>query len=188
MLANDFVMTPLHHWAAAWPPGVRRFGIEAKRWMARSYRRTLLVMGPAQEIPSPDARVELDPRLRDRHGMPVARLSGGAHPETLRTAALLRARAEEWLRASGARELRGFVGGAPGVLSAGQHQAGTCRMGDDPALSVTDRFGRVHGCPNLFVADASLHVTNGGVNPVLTVYALAYRVAEALVREVGRAG
>jgi choline dehydrogenase-like flavoprotein len=181
MLANDFVMMPIHYWFAAWPPGLRRFGPDAKRRMAQGYRRTLLVMGPAQEIPAPDTRVELDPRVRDRLGQPVARLSGGVHPETLRTAAFLRACAEEWLRASGAREVRGFVGGAPGVLSAGQHQAGTCRMGDDPALSVTDRLGRVHGCPNLYVADASLHVTNGGVNPVLTVYALAYRVAEQVL-------
>ncbi len=185
MLANDFVMMPLHHWFAAWPPGVRRWGLDAKRRMARGYRRTLLLMGPTHEIPSPHARVELDPRVRDRFGMPVARLSGGVHPETLRTAAFLRARAEEWLRASGARDVRGFVGGAKGVLSAGQHQAGTCRMGDDPAQSVTDRFGRVHGCPNLFVADTSLHVTNGGVNPVLTAFALAYRTAEEVVHHMG---
>ena len=66
-------------------------------------------------------------------------------------------------------------------LSAGQHQAGTARMGADPAHSVTDPFGRVHGHPGLWVMDASLHVTNGGVNPVLTILALAYRCAEELV-------
>jgi choline dehydrogenase-like flavoprotein len=55
-------------------------------------------------------------------------------------------------------------------------------MGDDPASSVTDRFGRVHGHPNLWVCDASLHVSNGGVNPVLTVLALAFRTAEEIAR------
>ena len=40
-------------------------------------------------------------------------------------------------------------------------------MGDDPATSVTDPWGRVHGHDNLWVMDASVHVTNGPVNPVL---------------------
>jgi choline dehydrogenase-like flavoprotein len=66
------------------------------------------------------------------------------------------------------------------MLSAGQHQAGTCRMGHDPHSSVTDASGRVHGHDNLYIADASLHVTNGGFNPVLTVMALAFRVARAI--------
>jgi choline dehydrogenase-like flavoprotein len=85
-------------------------------------------------------------------------------------------RAQEWLAASGAERI---WGSQPRLkLSGGQHQAGTCRMGDDPATSVTDRWGRVHGYDNLYVADGSVHVTNGGFNPVLTIMALAFRAAE----------
>ena len=51
-------------------------------------------------------------------------------------------------------------------------------MGDDPKASVTNRFGQVHQIDNLFVADGSLHVTNGGFNPVLTIMALAYWVSD----------
>ena len=51
-------------------------------------------------------------------------------------------------------------------------------MGDDQAQSACDPFGRVHGTENVYVADASLHPTNGSVNPALTVMANAYRVAE----------
>ena len=61
------------------------------------------------------------------------------------------------------------------ILSGGQHQAGTCRMGQDPSASVTDTFGRVWGHDNLFVCDGSIHPTNGGFNPVLTIMALAFR-------------
>ena len=56
-------------------------------------------------------------------------------------------------------------------------------MGDDPATSVTDSWGRVWGHDNLVVADGSLHVTNGGVNPVLTILALAYRVSRRIADE-----
>jgi hypothetical protein len=44
-------------------------------------------------------------------------------------------------------------------------------------------WGRVHGHDNLYVVDASVHVTNGSVNPVLTIMALAFRAAERLCAE-----
>ncbi|MDE2126995.1 MAG: GMC family oxidoreductase [Armatimonadetes bacterium] len=174
MLCNDFIELPIIFWRNGLPPDVPRWGIENKRWMRENYRRTLQVTGPVQEIPSPNARVELDGSVRDRWGIPVARLSGRTHPETVKTAAAIWERCCEWLRASGASRI---WGGPPGLgLSGGQHQAGTCRMGRDPRSSVTDSFGRVHGHQNLFIADASLHVTNGGFNPVLTVMAMAFRI------------
>jgi choline dehydrogenase-like flavoprotein len=54
-------------------------------------------------------------------------------------------------------------------------------MGDDPRTSVVDASGRVHGHDNLYIADASVHVTNGGFNPVLTIMALSFRTAEGIV-------
>jgi choline dehydrogenase-like flavoprotein len=57
-------------------------------------------------------------------------------------------------------------------------------MGPDPAESVTDPEGRIHGHDNLFVADGSVHVTNGGFNPVLTIMALAFRTSEAAARSL----
>ena len=56
-------------------------------------------------------------------------------------------------------------------------------MGNDPASSVTDRSGRVHSVPNVYVADGSLLVNPGGSNPSLTIQALAYWVSAAIVRE-----
>ncbi len=178
MLADEFVVLPIIAWRVSLPPDVPRWGAANKEWMRRNYRRVLRVTGPVQEIPSPDARVRVDTFVKDRYGIPVAHLSGAKHPETLRTAEHIRKKAEEWLLASGAMR----VWGQPSMLhlSGGQHQAGTCRMGNDPSTSVTDGWGRVHDFPNLWVADASLHVTNGGFNPVLTIYALAFRAAERL--------
>jgi choline dehydrogenase-like flavoprotein len=49
-------------------------------------------------------------------------------------------------------------------------------MGLNPESSVTDQSGRVHGQRALYVADGSLHVTNGGFNPVLTIMANAFRI------------
>jgi choline dehydrogenase-like flavoprotein len=177
MLANDFIETPIFFWRSAQPPGMRRWGLENKRWMRDNYSRWVEVKGPVQEIPNPESRVTVDPFVRDKLGLPVARLSGTVHPETLRTAEVLREKAIQWLEAAGAESVWSpEVGGLR--LSAGQHQAGTCRMGSDPRSSVVDQWGRVHGHDNLFVVDASIHVTNGGFNPVLTIMALAFRNGE----------
>jgi choline dehydrogenase-like flavoprotein len=70
----------------------------------------------------------------------------------------------------------------PQLVQAGQHQAGTCRMGNDPKGSVVNRSCQVHDVDNLFVIDSSVHVTNGGFNPVLTIMAVAYLASDALAR------
>jgi choline dehydrogenase-like flavoprotein len=47
---------------------------------------------------------------------------------------------------------------------------------------VVDASCRVHDVPNVFVIDASVHVTNGGFNPVLTIFANAFRASDLLVQ------
>ncbi len=181
VLANEVVKLPILFWYWALPPDAPRRGLAGKRVMRENYRRTSHLFGPIQEVPMPDARVTLADDVRDRDGNAVARLEGQLHAESLRAAAWMRDRAEEWLDASGATRVWGIP--ITNTLTAGQHQAGTCRMGDDPAPSVCDPWGRVHGHDNVWVMDGSLHVTNGGVNPVLTILALAFRNAEHLARQ-----
>jgi choline dehydrogenase-like flavoprotein len=185
LLSDDFVLLPIIAWRDHLPPGARRWGTESGRFMRDNYRRLLKVYGPIQEIPNPESRVTLDPLVRDGLGRRVARLSGTVHAESVRAAEFLRERAERWLLASGASRVWSTPFGGPHFLSAGQHQSGTCRMGDDPESSVVDAWGRVHGHENLYVMDASVHVTNGCVNPALSIMALALRNAEALVRAHG---
>jgi choline dehydrogenase-like flavoprotein len=60
------------------------------------------------------------------------------------------------------------------------HQMGSCRLGADRNTSVADPYGQVHGVRGLFVADASGFPSASGVNPMLSVMALAYRVAQRI--------
>lgn len=64
------------------------------------------------------------------------------------------------------------------------HACGTLRMGESPETSVADALGRAHDLRNLRIADASLFVSSTGVNPSLTIAALALRVAHDLAREL----
>jgi len=182
MLADDFVFTPMMFWQSQWPADVPRWGQGAKDWMRRSFHHVTQARGPVQEIPTPEARVELDRYVRDSRGRPVARMSGTTHIETVRTARFMKQKAEAWLQAAGAKRIWGRE---PTLgLSGHQHQAGTARMSPTAETGVTDKFGRVWGHDNLFVADGSLHVTNGGFNPVLTIMALGLRAGDHLARSI----
>jgi choline dehydrogenase-like flavoprotein len=180
MLADDFIKPPIDFWYDSLPPDLPRWGLANKQFMRDNYTRVLHVRGPVQDIPSSEGRVTIDPAVRDHWGIPVARLSGTTHPATITTAEFMRERAVEWLRASGCDKI--WSARPELMLSGRQHQAGTCRMGHDPRSSVTDEWGRIHNHDNLFVVDGSLHVTNGGFNPVLTIMALAFRSAEHIAQ------
>jgi len=63
----------------------------------------------------------------------------------------------------------------------GWHHMGTTRMHTDPRKGVVDGSCRVHDISNLYVAGPSLFPTGGYANPVLTVVALAIRLADHVI-------
>jgi choline dehydrogenase-like flavoprotein len=63
------------------------------------------------------------------------------------------------------------------------HQMGTCRMGADPRSSVTDEHQQVHGIKGLFVCDGSVFPTACGVNPMLSIMALAHQASQYIKTE-----
>src|SRR5690606_6149006 len=81
MLADDFIVLPIIFWKRRLPPDLPRWGAANKAFMRDNYRRVMDVTGPVHEIPNPESRVTLS-TARDKWGIPVAKLSGVAHPET----------------------------------------------------------------------------------------------------------
>lgn len=180
MLANEFIRLPIH-FIGMLPPEVPHWGEAHKDFVRKWYRRSVMVQGPTQEMPVFESRVQLDPVVKDHWGIPVARISGEKHPQNHVTATYTAGKAEEWLKEAGAIRTWKKIPGKGGN-SGGQHQAGTCRMGNDPKTSVVNRYCQVHDVDNVFVIDGSVHVTNGGFNPVLTIMANAYHASDYLVK------
>ena len=186
ILANEFVPIPIEAYrssaAPAWSrPGARR----APTPCARPTRAPSSSSGRSRRCPPPPrASRSSPPSPTPTACPPCACCPLPASANDVASAEFLGERAEEWLRASGARTTRALFWAQPTGPSAGQHQAGSCRMGTDPRTSVTDPWGRVWGHDGVTIADGSLHVTNGGVNPVLTILALAWRVSERLAAEL----
>lgn len=178
ILANEFYQLP-YAFSQHRPPGAARWGAEHKRFQRENYFRLGRMIGPIQEIPNFESRVTVSDKVKDYWGVPVVVTTGGRHPLDEKHCRFLSAKAENILKEAGA--VRTWRHGGGGGMTGGQHQAGTCRMGDDPATSVTDRYGRIHDLENLYIADGSVMVTNGGFNPVLTIMALAYRTGDHIV-------
>jgi len=58
------------------------------------------------------------------------------------------------------------------------HLMGSCRMSSDPSLGPTKPTGELYDVDNLFVGDACVFPTTPGVNPMITIMAMARRTAE----------
>jgi len=131
----------------------------------------------SETLPTADSRVTLDPEVKDRWGLPVARFQVSSHPQDARANRVLVNKGLEVLEAMGGKEVRSTRIGQQTYWL----QAGTCRFGSDPRSSVLDRDCRCHSVPNLFVTDGSFMPTSGGVPNTLTVEANALRVADKIV-------
>ena len=131
-----------------------------------------------EDLPELVNEVTLDPTLTDNDGIPSPLVRYRLSENSLKMMEYAAKKATEALEAAGARQV--FIRNP--LKQSGWHLLGTCRMGDDPANSVVDRWGRTHDVPNLFIVDGSLFVTSAAVNPTSTIQALALRTADYITR------
>ncbi|MBF6060826.1 GMC family oxidoreductase N-terminal domain-containing protein [Nocardia terpenica] len=80
------------------------------------------------------------------------------------------------------------TGYAPGRCAMGAlHIMGSARMGDSPRTSATNPDGATWEIPNIVVADASCFPTASGVNPMVSIEAIAHMNAKRLAARLNRA-
>jgi choline dehydrogenase-like flavoprotein len=133
-------------------------------------------------VPRPENFVALDPDQPTNGGQSQLLVSLEYPREVYET--LERARDEllEVLRLAGWEpRLNDWTIESPG---SSVHYGGTCRMHVSPRYGVVDAKCRIHGVPNVAVADSSVFTTGPEKNPVLTAMALAARTSELLARDL----
>lgn len=131
----------------------------------------LLIVG--EDPPRPDNRITLHPTRKDRYGLPVPVVRYMHHPNSRKLLRYALDAGHRMYASLGAGQIFDMVDVFPAT-----HNMGTARMGDDPALSVCNRWGQTHDITNLFITDGSLFPTVGCENPTLTIVALALRQAD----------
>ena len=150
-------------------------GAELEPWLKRAARHLGNMTLVCEDIASHENRITLSDRL-DSDGIPYAHTH---HDLDAAAAARWTQRMSEGadiMQAAGASE----VWSGPRI---GMHILGGAVMGNDPAQSVTDAYGRVHDTDNLYVAGTALFPSSGAVNPTFTLSALASRQADHLLGE-----
>jgi choline dehydrogenase-like flavoprotein len=157
------------------PPDVPKWGQAFKDALAYHFTRNVTLACATTSVPLETNNITLDPELKDRYGRPALRVTYRDHDDDLAMAKFLQGKALQILDAAGAQKTW-----APpvGPATDGVHLLGTCRMGDDPATSVVDRYHRSHDVPNLFICDGSSLVSSSRGQPTMTIMALAFRAAE----------
>ncbi|WP_180970709.1 FAD-dependent oxidoreductase [Burkholderia sp. WAC0059] len=151
----------------AWPKFVRDlFALHSYGFFLQtedsSIAENRVIAEPPGGLPTLDYAVDRMPELRDEHEAMCR-----SFRRALRTAGLLN-----------------FRQSIP--LSGLAHCAGTLAAGADPATSVVDAEGRVHGMENLYVVDGSVLPRLSKMNPSLTIYAWGLRIGERLSRAYGK--
>ena len=154
------------------------WGVEHHGRFAEVFGRTVSLTVTAEDLPDPDNRVMLDPTVVDGSGIAAPSLHYRVSENSRRILAHGIDRATEVMQTAGAREV--LV--SPLLEQGGFHLMGTARMGTDPTRSVVDRYGRVHGVPNVLVVDGGTFTTGGAMNPTSTIQAVALWVADHLDR------
>ncbi|MBM4183976.1 MAG: GMC family oxidoreductase [Gemmatimonadetes bacterium] len=176
--------TPISLGLSGLAPGSPRWGAGYKQALREQAQHKMTITCFTTQLPLETNRVDLDPDVKDAWGLPAMRITSQSHPDDMRNLEFFRQKSIEILEAAGATQVW-----APqaGDSRGSAHNRGTCRMGNDPAASVVNRYHRAHDVPNLFVVDGSNLVTGGRNHPTMTIQALAFRAAENLVR-AARAG
>jgi choline dehydrogenase-like flavoprotein len=157
------------------------FGAAFKKRVKELYPTGVRMGGFGEGLAFASNYVEIDPGgLCDRFGIPQVRFHTSAeydHAFAIRDE--MYGQMEEILRASGA-EIFPYQKAAPYPLGSVTHEAGGCRMGDDPRTSVLDKWCRSHDIKNLFVVDAACFVSHPEKATTHTIMALAYRASDYL--------
>ncbi len=116
--------------------------------------------------------VKLHETEQDQYGLPVSHVIFSYHDNDKRLIKHAREKMTEILQAAGGEDVWSDHRMA--------HLFGTCRMGLDPDDSVVNADCRAHDVPNLFICDGSVFPNSTGVNPSLTIQALAARTADRI--------
>jgi choline dehydrogenase-like flavoprotein len=137
-------------------------------------------------IPNEDCSMDLDPAVKDKWGIPVARFHWKWSSHELNQALHAKRTFTALVEAMGGRvlESKDFTPERsiqnPGYII---HEVGGAICGDDPRTSVCNGYLQTWDVKNLFLCDGAPFPSNADKNPTLTIMAMAWRACDYLVAE-----
>jgi choline dehydrogenase-like flavoprotein len=163
----------------------RRFKADARRF----YGSFVHFYGRGEMIPNEHSYCDIDPRVKDRMGIPVLRFHWRWSDHETRQAAHMQKTFADIIDALGGRTQNPApADGAKAISTGGSiiHEVGGAIMGADSRTSVTNSWGQTWDVKNLFITDGAVFASNAGKNPTLTIMALAWRSADRILAALRR--
>ena len=150
------------------------------RWRAA---RQIGMKNVLEVLPHPENRITLSDQ-KDPLGIPKPLAHYAIDDYTRRGAERCK---EDFTKIAKAMGGTGLRYSAEGKFGNNQHITGTMRMGNDPATSVVDAWGRTHDHENLYIVSTGVMPTAATVNSTLTAVALGLRTAQHILAQHGAA-
>lgn len=142
----------------------------------------------AEQVPHKDSRIHISDAVSD-HGLPPLHINFRYQDQDVQSVLQAHTLLDNALRSSGKGYLRYHreeVARHAHIMEQatdGFHQVGTTKMGTDPAKSIVDAQGQVHGINNLHIASSSIFPTTGEANPTLLLAAFSAKMAARLAHQ-----
>ena len=165
------------------------YGRKFKEDMRRYYGSFIGLSGRGEMIPNENSYCEIDPKGKDRWGVPTLRFHWQWSDHETRQAAHMQKTFAAIIDQMGGRvigkaELDGRKAIAPGGFII--HEIGGTIMGADPKSSVVNDRLQTWDVKNLFITDGAPFPSNADKNPTLTIMALAWRSADYMLASMKR--
>lgn len=166
--------------------GVDGYGKAAKDEVRGNYGSNISFALRGEMVRSDDCYCEIDPDVKDKWGIPVLKFHWKWSIEELNQIAHGLEWGEKIIKAMGGVVTSEKRTPEEAILEGGQiiHEVGTTRMGDDPATSVTNKWGQTWDVDNLYIMDGGIFASNPHKNCTITILTLAMKNATKLAEKI----
>lgn len=161
------------------PQDYSGFGAQLKSQLRVPGAWQIPLYGFGEVLPYHRNRAFLDETRTDDLGLPLMRFDVEWGENEQKMATEIAREAVRMLETAGCVDID--VRTEMGKPGEGIHEMGTARMGDDPTLSVVNRWNQMHVASNVFITDGSFMTSSGTVNPTMTYMAFTARAADHAV-------
>ena len=164
------------------------YGKGLKEQIRKNYGTGIHFAGRGEMVPNEHSYCEIDPSAVDQWGIPVLRFHFRWSEHETNMVKHMHQTFTNLIETMGGRvNTPPMPANALNVISKGGeiiHEAGTCRMGEDPRTSVLNKWSQTHDSPNLLVVDAAPFNGNPDKNVTLTIVANSWRASEHIAEEM----
>lgn len=161
------------------------FGTDLRKQVEQNYGSYVGFALRGEMVPNEHCYMDIDPEVKDKWGIPVARFHWQWSEHELKQVAHGLRTIKAILETMGATVAE-LPKPEDAILKGGEiiHEVGSIRMGADPKQSVTNQWGQSWDCPNLFVMDGGVFASNPHKNCTLTIMTLAMRNSDYLAKQL----